>query len=188
MKTKNIIILLFLFITATVSFYFAKTSNVTDTKNIFYNIFSSATVVFLIELIVFIRDWIKYSFLSGIYKRLKIFNENSKKEIDSKYDDMTPIYVEHNVDTNITLHYIGDGKYNGYAYYDKGDKGKTKIILNLDMANPMTGTGAYQYLDKENIDIGVLSFQVDISKKRLYVFHSNLLPSGLAKGYEIWER
>lgn len=188
MRTKNIIIIVLLLVVGLFCILFARLTDDTDTKNIFLNIFSSATVVFLIELIVFFRDWWKYSFLKGTYKRKQIFGTDPEKKVDTKYVDMTKTYVDNKVNPEIVLHYDGDAKYHGYVHYDKGDKGKTKITLDLDTVNPMTGTGTYQYLDKTVIDIGTYKFQVDIDKKRIYIFYSNLLPSGLACGYEVWEK
>jgi hypothetical protein len=188
MKTKNIIIIVLLLIVGLFCLLLASWTSDPDTKNISLNIFSSATVVFIIELIVLVRDSWRYSFLQGTYKRTQIFGTDPEKKTDTKYVDMTKTYNDNIVNQEIVLHYDGDAKYHGYAHYDKGKKGKTKITLNLDTENPMTGTGTYQYLEKTVIDIGTYKFQVDIDKKRIYIFYSNLLPSGLASGYEIWKK
>lgn len=190
MRTKNVVIIFILLITGIISFCWAKsiTAIGSDTRNVLFNIFSSVIVILIIELIVLFRDWFKYSSLQGTYRRIKIFSVDEKKEADSKYVDMSQTYIDNKVNPEIYLGYVGDGKYQGYAFYDKGEKGKTKITLQRDLENTMIGTGTYQYFDKAIIDLGTYSFQVDLNKKTLYIFYSNLLPSGLTKGYEIWEK
>jgi hypothetical protein len=39
------------------------------------------------------------------------------------------------------------------------------------------------------VDIGIYTFYVnELDKTRLYIFHQNILPSGLSHGYEEWRR
>ena len=171
MKTKNLIILASLLVAGITSFCWASvTPTGSDKKNILLNIFSSVTVVFLIELIVFFRDWLRFSFLKGPYKRSKIFYEDETKKSASKYVDITETYTNNNVNSEINLVYSGDGKYHGHAFYDKGEKGKTEITLQLDLENSMQGKGTYQYFDKTVIDLGNYIFQVDINKKNHLYF------------------
>jgi len=38
-------------------------------------------------------------------------------------------------------------------------------------------------------DLGSYQLQVDnINRKVLYVYYKNMIPNGLAEGYEIWEK
>ena len=38
-------------------------------------------------------------------------------------------------------------------------------------------------------DVGYFKLQVDtLNPKRIYVYHNNLIPSGIAQGYEVWEK
>jgi hypothetical protein len=59
--------------------------------------------------------------------------------------------------------------------------------LSLNSADKITGTGSYKY--QAGQDYGIYRFQVvDKARKRILVYYENILPSGLAEGYEIWEK
>lgn len=185
MKAKSIIIIVSLVIAAMIFLRYAFVTT-GDAKNLCLNIFSSSFVVLLIEVIALIRDVLKYSFLKGTYRRTGIFGEDLKKTSDTKYVSMNETYLTHKVSPTVTLKYLGDGKYRGTAYYDEGE---TKITLNLDLDNRMTGKGTYQYVNKSYPDLGIYEFQVDeLCRKTIYIRYSNFLPSGLARGYEIWKK
>ena len=85
--------------------------------------------------------------------------------------------------------YQGEGEYNGTATYKDG---KVEITINLEKANPKIGKGIYQYNDKT--DLGTYEIQVDRNDiNKIYVSYSNVISSnsafsGLARGYEIWEK
>lgn len=47
--------------------------------------------------------------------------------------------------------------------------------------------GTYQYLNRR--DLGSFEVLVDeTNPKRIYLYYKNMIPSGLAEGYEIWEK
>jgi len=59
--------------------------------------------------------------------------------------------------------------------------------LILNSADKITGTGSYKYREEDGEDYGVYKFQVvDKKKNKILVYYENILPSGLAEGYEIW--
>jgi hypothetical protein len=113
-----------------------------------------------------------------------------------KYHNLA-FYSCDNTDWSIILNYEFGGNYQGTAeYYKHGtgtspfDTNKPKTIANINLtlnsADKITGSGSYRY--EENEDYGTYNFQViDREKKRLLVYYENILPSGLAEGYEIWE-
>ena len=122
--------------------------------------------------------------------------KNIKYKIDSCYHELD-YYGFETIDYFIELKYKFNGIYTGYAeYYDdyKSCQRKNKIIkivvkitLNLNQANIMTGLGSYKYSGFD--DLGKYDFQVDDeNQNRIIVNYQNRIPSGLAGGYEIWER
>lgn len=101
-------------------------------------------------------------------------------------------YEKENVVKEIILSYKGDREYYFEAEYLEG---KVLAHFFINQTNPKIGTGHYQYISKKEQykntmpDIGHYEIQVDeTNAKRIYLFHHNLIPSGLADGYEIWER
>jgi hypothetical protein len=183
MKSKNVVIIALLSGLALLSIIIGLTTCLPSLKNISLNVFGSAFVVLLIEIVSLWRDWSKYHFLAGNYVRTEITREKDNSIGDTKYADMTPYYKEKDVDSKVKIKYIADGKYSANVYY----LGSEAIVtLTLDQSNPLIGTGTYQYL--KVLDLGSYEFQVDKDKKKIYLFYSNLLPSGTARGYEVWER
>ena len=78
-------------------------------------------------------------------------------------------------------HKNGDWKNNSFV------KMKARITINLNPANIMTGSGSYKYSNLD--DFGKYEIHVDDDNNhRIIVNYKNTLPSGLAQGYEIWER
>lgn len=134
-------------------------------------------------------------------KRKEAREQKEKDELikfieDSCYHELS-YYKCDQVEYLVELKYHYHGIYTGFVeYFDhkKGDwknnkmkKIKTKITLNLNTANKMTGTGSYKYFFRD--DFGRYEFQIDEQNpKRIIVNYWNTLPSGLAEGYEIWER
>lgn len=130
--------------------------------------------------------------------RNKSENEsNIKFLLDYKYHELT-YYACDKTEWAIILNYEFGGNYIGTAeYYNPTagispfDSSKPKmsvdINLSLNSADRITGTGSYKYRIGE--DYGVYKFQVvDSKKKKILIYYENILPSGLAEGYEIWEK
>jgi hypothetical protein len=66
-------------------------------------------------------------------------------------------------------------------------KPKCNTAVKLIFTAPITGSGNYKYEGK--YDFGTYNFQIDPeNENRILVFYQNTIPSGLAEGYEIWER
>ena len=190
MKTKNRIIIAALLIIVIASVIGFEITCNSDAKNIYIGIFSSSIVVLLLEIIAFFRDRYKYSFLDGIYQRQIITDKQILPINDSIYKDMTQSYKDDNVPDKIKLVYSGDGEYKGTAEYNEG---KVEIVINLNADNRNVGTGTYQFTSKKPgykmPDLGVYKIQVDQANENIiYVYYSNTIPSGIASGYEIWER
>ena len=122
--------------------------------------------------------------------------KNIKYKTDSCYHELN-YYDCETIDYFIELNYQYHGIYIGYIeYYDDNKscwrenkiiKIKAKITLNLNQANIMTGLGSYKYSGRD--DLGKYDFRVDDeNQNRIIVNYQNRIPSGLAEGYEIWER
>jgi hypothetical protein len=155
-----------------------------DWKNVLIGFFTSSLVVLMIELVNWIYGKNKLSKLTGKYSRVKITQEDLSITSGISYKDMTEEYKDVNI--SINLKYRGEGEYTGSAYY-KG--GKVKFIINLDKANPNIGKGVYQYIKSEHPDFGTYDIKIDSDDSNvIYVSYSNIIPSGRARGYEIWER
>jgi hypothetical protein len=157
--------------------------------SIYSGIFASSLVVMFLEIANWIRDRMKFAYLEGAYMRTAIRNEEEKRnENDEKYTDIMPEYSD--VDPQIELRYRSKGQYNGSLSYKEGF---AVFTLYLDPLNPLCGKGSYQYKEKKQgfkmPDIGSYEIQVDcLTKKRIYVRFKNTIPSGLAGGYEIWDK
>jgi ABC-type transport system involved in multi-copper enzyme maturation permease subunit len=158
-----------------------------DWKNVFIGFLASFLTVLLIEIINVIYNCRMLSKLKGTYKRIKITNVSGQKQPDGGvYDDLTERYNTQKVNSEIRLKYNGEGEYIGTASYEEGE---VEFTINLNRSNPKTGTGIYQYINKTEPDLGIYDIQVDKNcNDRIYVKYSNVIPSGNAQGYEIWEK
>lgn len=117
-----------------------------------------------------------------------IYHELCYYEID-KNEYLTTLFYEYNGKYTGTVEYIDhDFKYDkdkGHAQMDI--KPKCKAAFSLIFNPPNTGSGNYKYEGK--YDFGTYNFQIDPeNENKVLVFHQNTIPSGLAEGYEIWER
>lgn len=159
-----------------------------DLHSVFIAIFTSAAFGLLIELSNLFRDYFRLGYLCGKYNRIKFYNRN-KNVSGIGYNDETTQYEDQNVQKEIILKYKGQGEYQGYAFYPRGKK---IFALTINQNNIFSGNGTYQYETKNNDsvtpDLGIFEFIVDRDKQRIYIEHENKLPSGNAKGIEIWER
>lgn len=134
-------------------------------------------------------------------KRKKAREKKEKDECirfinDSCYHELL-YYNCNQVDYLIQLDYHYHGIYTGFVEYFDHEKGnwkenkmekiKAKVTLNLNTANKMTGSGSYKYLNCD--DFGRYEFQIDEQNpNRIIVSYCNTIPSGLAEGYEVWEK
>ena len=155
-------------------------------KDILIGIISAVLLLLFIEIRDYVRDKNVYGSLAGNYKRKDIFNSDPTATSDTRYTSMSLRYAT--VDPNIKFIYKGNRKYQFEAEYEEGRK---KAIVHLDQINPTEGNGVYQYLSKKPghalPDIGYFKLQVDtLDSKKLYIYHTNLIPNGLAQGYEVW--
>ena len=179
-----------------------------NAESISLGILSSAILLLCTEIILFIRDKKRYSFLSGTYKRLEIYQVNKDRKQSDKsitikeqsgekfeyktnsiyhrlmiYDEFIDLY-------KIELNYLHFGKYSGKIDYNQG---KANITISLDLINETQGKGTYQYYYRDDNDLPDLG-QYDIHvgqneiQTRLYVYYKNTLQTGAAEGYEIWEK
>jgi len=159
-------------------------------ENILIGILTSSFVVLFIETITFLKNASRYSFLNQDYKRLEIYNKLDERINDKIYENITPRYNEKNVSPSIKIKHYGEGRFGGTAYYEEGD---VEFEIFLDQTNPSFGSGTYQYLHKstgyEMPDFGKWELIRDkVDKEKIYIYYKNIAPSGLAEGYEVWQR
>jgi len=158
-------------------------------KGIFIGIIAATILLILIECRELKRDKAMYGKMEGTYERIDIFNVNHKATENSKYESLVERYK--NIYSRIELKYLGERQYRFEAEYEEGRK---RAVVYIDQTNTEQGSGHYQYISKkkpEGIlpDIGYFRIQVDtLDPNKLYVFHKNIIPSGLAEGYETWKR
>ena len=157
-------------------------------KDILIGVFSSILLLLIFELREYINDKRKYGHLSGSYFRTDIYEVDHTATINTRYKSLNERYKA--VNTNIVIQYKGDRQYVFEADYEEGRK---KGVIFVDEQNLKIATGHYQYISKKPgyilPDIGDYRFQVDeLDNKKIFVFFSNSIPSGLAEGYEVWVR
>ena len=187
MKINKLIILIFAILTLISIIAILTIHENSDWKNIFIGLVASFFAILLIEIVNAIYDWKKISKLKGTYERIKITNISGQKQPDGGiYNDLTEEYNANAVNSKIDLKYKGEGEYFGTAFYEKGE---VEFTINLNKLNPQIGAGTYQYSNRVEPDLGIYDIQIDKNNtNRIYVKYLNVIPSGNASGYEIWER
>ena len=157
------------------------------TNDLSLALLSSGLFALLIEISLYVNDVWKYSFLEGKWVREKFLNRNDKTS-DSNYDDYTDNRYK-NINPEIILKYNGDGEYSGIVHYELG---RVDFVLSIRKNNLLNAFGTYQYIGIVNSqglpDVGIFDAIIDQNKKRIYISHENKLPSGLARGTEIWKK
>lgn len=150
------------------------------------SIISSGLFAIFIELGFVLNDKFKFGYLGGKWERTSFYNRNSN-ESGHGYNDISDRYLA--IPKQIQLRYQGEGEYTGTATYEEG---RLSLHLTINKENVLTGNGSYQYYATNSqaitADLGHYSFMVDKTRKKIYISHQNILPSGTAKGLEIWER
>ncbi len=158
-------------------------------KEVLISIFSAVLLFIFLEMREIRRDKKLYGKIIGTFKRIDIFYADRTKTSDTIYFTMSDRYKH--IDPLIELHYSGDREYTFEAEYEEGRK---RGVLFLNATNPFEGDGNYQYISKKSNrfimpDIGHYTLHIDkVNPNRFYLFHMNQIPSGLAEGYEIFER
>lgn len=158
-----------------------------DPLGILSSILASGCFALIIEWAFLCNEMIennKLAYLKGEYKRTEITNARDQRNDEGIYDSIMEGYMQ--VNPIITMSHKEGGKYSGVANYAEGE---IEFIINLDKTNPLTGSGVYQYTKKDRPDIGKYTVQVDVNNSgKIYIYYENIIPSGLARGYEIWEK
>jgi hypothetical protein len=147
-------------------------------------LFSALILLICIEIRDFVYDRRDFGYLAGKYKRVSFSNVNKRAEVDTKYQE-----VANYTHSQMELVYKGQGEYEipDIAY----EEGRVRATIFLDKVNKHFGAGTYQYKKFTTatlrVDIGTYTLYVNqLDRKRLYLFHQNILPSGLSHGYEEW--
>lgn len=151
-------------------------------KDLFIGIVSSFFLLVLIEFKEIMEDKSTYGYLAGKYKRESFSNINKDAKVNTKYKEVKP----YNALPDLVMNYKGLREYEiPELHYEEGT---VKATIFLDKTNKYQGLGNYQYTKTTQVvDIGTYMVHVnELDQKRLYVFHQNVLPSGLSVGYEVW--
>lgn len=187
-------------------------------ENIIIGLFSSAVLLFLIEILQMISDKRRYGYLEGIYKRTIITDVIANSDIvkgEKRTEELSdeqkkrfeaigliPIpgsrYVEvkryHEIGKNwqINLKYLYHGIYEGIAEYHKywENNGNSTMVKFTMTLNPSNLTaGNGNYKYIERDDYGEYKFQVNENDDtEILVEYKNVIPNGLSEGYEKWKR
>ena len=193
MRIKVIICLLVIVI-ITIALILAKDclNYCSSVENLLIGLLASSLVVLLIEAITYLMNINRYSYLSGKFERIKIFNKLDQRDGDIIYEDITKRYDETKVNKDIHIKDNGEGRFSGEANYEEG---KQAFELFLDQTNPSYGKGIYHYAEKHKAymnsmpDFGKLEIIRDKNNSRtIYIIYQNISPSGIAAGYEIWRK
>ena len=157
-------------------------------NDILVGIVSSLILLLLFEFREFVNDQKKYGHFKGPYHRVDIYEVDPDAKSDTKYKSLTERYSK--VTSETYLDYLGGRQYNFEIDYEEG---RVKGVLFIDEQNLRIAKGNYQYMSKIGgkhlTDLGEYNVQLDeLNYNRLFVFYKNIIPSGLAEGYEIWER
>lgn len=168
------------------SFFITVSSAGSVCRDISISIASSSVFALLIEIGFWLNDRIKFGYLIGKWQRVGFFNRNMN-ESGLGYDDVSQRYSS--IPKDIVLIYKEEGEYVGNATYEGGE---VSFSLTIHKEKNRSGSGTYQYdkIRDQSItaDIGHYSFLVDKNRNTIYISHQNVLPSGNAKGLEIWQR
>lgn len=187
-------------------------------ENIFIGLFSSTTLLLLLEIFNYFSDKELYSYLEGLYfrtiitdviansdivkseKRTEELSVDQKQQFierglwpipGSRYVEIFP-YREIGKDWKINLKYLHHGIYQGTAEYHKyweSNNEKTLVKFTLTLNQSNLTTGSGNYKYLERDDYGVYQFQLnEDDKDEILVSYKNTIPSGLAEGYEKWRR
>jgi hypothetical protein len=167
-------------------------------------------VLLLSEVVQLFRDKKEFGVLAGDYERDSWFE---KIEKDRRAEDLSDEEKQHILSTqkkvlpsssykeflygkgegwNIEVKYLFKGVYTGKAIYHKywvNDKNqKTKVWFTLHLSADLnTGSGSYAYSERN--DSGIYSFQIsETDANKVIIRYKNIIPSGIAEGYEIWKR
>ncbi|MEP7230146.1 MAG: hypothetical protein ABI691_07830 [Ginsengibacter sp.] len=189
---KSIILSLIIFV-AIVIFSLLQKSNwhfSSTTENIFIGLLTSASVVLFLEIAMYLRSENRYAYFKGNFIRTDIYNKLEERKNDKIYESIMPRYNSRLVSTLIKIKHSGEGRFIGIADYEEGS---VEFEIFLDSINPSYGEGTYQYLHKHEgylmPDFGTLKLIRDkVDLKRIYIYYNNIASSGLAEGYEIWEK
>jgi len=155
-------------------------------KEILIGIVSAILLLLLMEIRNWVRDKKIYGYLNGEYERTGIYKSNLTTTSGTKYSALD----YNGIDPRIKFHYKGNRQ---YQFESQHKEGRIKAVIFLHETNPSEGNGVYQYLTKTegdfSTDIGHYKLVVDtVNGKHLYMYYRNLLPSGLAEGYETWKK
>ena len=150
-------------------------------KDVLVGIISALLLLIVIELKDIFRDRTDYGYLRGKYKRKSFHSTDNGKTVDTKYEEVPA------VPSDLELKYKGSRRYEiPKVTYPEGN---VKASIFIDTSNRKLGSGIYQYTSKFDgpVDFGTYIMYVDeLDHRILYVFHKNILPSGIAVGYEVW--
>jgi hypothetical protein len=180
-------------------------------KHIIAGIFYSALVLLINEFVQLFRDKKELGILKGKYIRMELFQvlEGGKRaeqlteaERDkivsakqqvvegtrySKFFDVTDLGWE------IELNYLFKGSYSGVAKYqnhlEREDANvQPDVFITLHLNDDLnSGDGTYQY---KNFEVfGTYSLHISpLEPNKIIIGFKNIIPSGIAEGYEIWEK
>ncbi|HKC37760.1 MAG TPA: hypothetical protein VKB95_16905 [Chitinophagaceae bacterium] len=180
-------------------------------KHIITGVFYSALVLLINEFVQLFRDKKELGILKGKYIRTELFQvleggkkaeqltqterdkiEAAKQQVVegtrySKVFDVTDLGWE------IELIYLFKGSYSGIAKYQNHLEGgdanvQTDIFITVHLNDDLnTGDGTYQY---KNFEVfGTYSLHISpLEPNKIIVGFKNIIPSGIAEGYEIWEK
>lgn len=172
-----------LFIVSVLLFCMSK-AYATMVENILLGIFGALVIFICIDFVDYLTDKKKFGKLAGFYVRIDFKLPDRSRTADSIWIKDNPF--ERGVE--FKLNYKGNRRYEAIVPYPDGPS-RVKAVLYADPDDANLGNGSYQYLDKPIADFGTYNFHVDQKDPtKIYVYHKNVVPSGIAEGLEIWKK
>lgn len=156
-------------------------------QNILLGVLSSLLLVVVFNIIQAAKDYSKFNYLVGKFKRIRFYEFNQSAQ--DTYVERSNYYKS--LDEHITFKYRGSGVFTGRAEYSEG------IIyfeISLDPLNPSMGKGSYRYITEgdndralQNLDFGTYSlFKYSLNNiDYVILYHENVVPSKKSAGYEL---
>ncbi|MBK8364669.1 MAG: hypothetical protein IPN61_11615 [Bacteroidetes bacterium] len=149
--------------------------------DIIAGILGAVVLLLILEVKEFYTEKFVYGKAQGVYKRKEIFEVDHTAIINTKYK---PLEAYESIDSELQVRYLGERSYSIKAFYQLGE---VEGFMQLDPFNPLRGSGTYQYVSGGLKDIG--TYEMFLNKQKpsaIYVEYKNIVPNGLAEGYETW--
>jgi len=180
-------------------------------KHIIAGVFYSALVLLINEFVQLFRDKIELGILKGKYVRKELFQvldggKSAEQLTQTERDKIVSANQQivegtryskflntKDVECEIELNYLFKGAYFGTAKYHNDLEHvdanvQTDVFITIHLNDDLnTGSGTYQYKNFKVYGTYLLHIS-PLEPNKIIISFKNIIPSGIAEGYEIWEK